>query len=351
MAKDLEAWLKLTQEEAIDPDLPIIDAHHHLWDRPGEPYLLKEFLHDMEGGHHITQTVFVEAGSRAKHKVFIEEGGHYRRYGPREMRYVGETEFIQGIAAQSASGQYGPTLVAAGIVSFADLGIGAEVDEVLKAHVAASPNRFRGIRYKLRGGGRSPDIMAFSKTKGVMADARTREGFACLQKYGLTYDSSHVFTQLPDIVDLAKAFPGITVVVDHIGCILGTGPYAGKRDEVFQEWKGYMKQAAGAPNIVVKLGGLGMERCGFGWHEMSKPPTSAELAKDMAPWLNTTIDLVGPDRCMFVSNFPPDKVSYSYTVMWNAFKRLTERYSKKERAALFHDTAARVYRLATDYEL
>jgi len=185
-----------------------------------------------------------------------------------------------------------------------------------------------------------------AKDKGMMLDAKFREGFACLQKYGLSFDAWQYYTQLPELTDLARAFPGTTIIVNHAGGPLGTGRHAGKSQTVFREWKKGMTALACCPNVVVKLGGLGMPRCGFGWHEQSEPPGSLVLAEAMAPYYGFCIKVFGADRCMFESNFPVDKVSYAYGVMWNAFKRISEKCTLVERSALFHDTAVKVYRLA-----
>jgi len=333
MVSEHEAWLSLTVEDPIDPDLPICDPHHHLWNRPGDRYLLEEFLQDTGGGHRIVQTVFVECW-------FM-----HRKSGPEEMRPVGETEFVQGVADQVARGQRVMTAVAAGIVSFADLTLGSRVAPVLEAHIAASKNRFRGIRH-ISAWDASPDIVASRKPpQGLLLDPKFREGFACLREYGLSFDAWLYHAQLMDLVDLAQAFPDITIILNHIGTPLGIGPYAGKRAEVFHDWQRGIAALATCHNVFVKLGGLGMPRCGFDWHERATPLNSAELAEAMAPYHRYCIGQFGADRCMFESNFPVDKESYSYTVMWNAFKRICEGFTPQERSALFHDTAAKVYRL------
>lgn len=330
METEHEAWLKL--EDPINPELPICDPHVHLWDYGknhipayaihAPRYLLEELLEDIGGGHHIVQTVFVECKTM------------YRKGGPQEMQPVGETEFVQGIAAQkSGSRQYGMTDVAAGIVGFADLTLGAAVAPVLEAHIAASENRFRGIRHI------SP--------QGLLLCPKFREGFACLQKYNLGFDALVYHPYLMELVDLARAFPDIPIIVNHTGGPLGTEPYNGKREE-FQEWKRGIAALANYPNVVMKLGGLGQSSTGFSWHERAIPPSSVELAVAMAPYYRWCIEQFGVDRCMFESNFPVDKMSYSYTVLWNAFKLISEDFSPEERAALFHDTAAKVYRLATN---
>ena len=334
MATDREAWLNLTAEDPIDPDLPICDPHHHLWDRPNSRYVLEELLKDTGGGHNIVQTVFVECRSA------------YRSDGPEEMKPIGETEFVESIASRSAGGQYGATRAAAGIVGFADLTLGAAVRPVLEAHTAASRDRFRGIRHISAWDG-SPDIRSSVGTAGLLLDPKFREGFACLLQHGLSFDAWLYHPQIADLTDLAKAFPGTTIILDHVGGPLAIGPYAGQREEVFQDWKKAIATLSTCPNVVVKLGGLGMPICGFGWHERATPPTSTELAEAMAPYYMWCIEQFGASRCMFESNFPVDKVSYSYTVMWNAFKRIARDFSPEDRTALFHDTAVRAYRLSS----
>jgi len=319
-------------EDPIDPDLPICDTHYHLWDRPNDRYLLEELLQDTGGGHHIVKTVFVDCR-------FM-----YRKSGPQEMQPVGETEFVQ----QSASGQYGMTTIAAGIVSFADLTLGTAVTPVLEAHIEAGKSRFRGIRH-MSAWDASGDTRFQMHTPKLLLDPKFREGFACLQKYDLSFDAWMYHPQLMELVDLARAFPDIPIILDHVGGPLGIGPYAEKREEVFQEWKHKIAALATCPNVVVKLGGLGQPTFGFGWHEWATPPSSAELAEAMAPYYHWCIEQFGVDRCMFESNFPVDKISYSYTVLWNAFKRISKDFSPEDRAALFHDTAVKVYRLATNH--
>jgi predicted TIM-barrel fold metal-dependent hydrolase len=333
-----EAWLAQIEEEPLDPALPICDPHHHLWDRSDfatQPrYLLEELLRDTGSGHNIVRTVFVECQAM------------YRQDGPAELRPVGETEFVQGIAAQGASGRYGATAVAAGIVSFADLTLGDAVAPVLEAHAVAGDHRLRGIRHSCAHDP-SPQISSYKRPpRGLLLDPRFRAGFKRLQKAGLSFDAWLYHPQLAELVDLARAFPDTIVVLDHIGGPIGVGPYAGRRDAVLQDWQRGITALASCPNVVVKLGGLGMSISGFGWHERDKPPSSAELAKAFAPYYLFCIERFDVDRCMFESNFPVDKVSYSYAIMWNAFKRLTAGFSAGERAALFHDTAARVYRLS-----
>lgn len=330
-------WLSPNVEEPIDPDLQICDSHHHLWDRPDCRYLLDELMKDIGAGHRISRTVFVECRSR------------YKDDGPEELRPVGETGFVQSIADQTASER--ATLVANGIVGHADLTLGGRVAAVLEAHLDASKNRFRGIRY-VTAWHSSPEVAAATRIapEGLLLDSKFREGFACLQKYNLCFDAWLYFPQLMELAGLARAFPDTPIVVNHIGGLIGVGPYAGKRDEVLGEWRRRMKALAACDNVFVKLGGFGMPRCGFGWSERSTPPSSAEVARAIAPYCHWCIDQFGVDRSMFESNFPVDRRSYSYSVVWNAYKRVTREYSSEERDSLFRNTAMRFYRLSAQVD-
>lgn len=337
MAKMLNDWIALTKENPIEADMPIIDPHHHLWDDfplPGLPahYLLEDFMADIGGGHNITKTVFVECTTG------------YRQEGPEEMRPVGETEFANQIATLSESGRYGHAAVASGMVSFADLSLGTAVEPVLEAHIAAGCQRVRGIRHATAWDASRKSYA--NSPRGLMLDARFRAGFACLHKHNLSYDAWLYFTQLPELVDLARTFPETTIILDHVGGILGEkGPYADKRAEVFEIWKRGITELATCANVFVKLGGLAMPNSGFGWEKAEKPPTSKEMATTTANYYLFCIEQFGVHRCMFESNFPVDKLSCSYIVLWNSFKRITRGFSNAERVALFHDTAERVYRL------
>ena len=331
---DRDRWRAQVTEEILEPALPICDPHHHLWDHPKSRYLLDELLADTGSGHNVVATVFVECMSM------------YRAAGPEPLRPVGETEFVNGVAAMSASGRYGATRVGAGIVSFADLRQGEGVGEVLDAHMAVSP-RFRGIRHAA--GWDASDKVRNSHTNpppGLLADAAFRRGFAELGRRGLTFDAWLYHPQLRELIDLARAFPETPIVLDHFGGPLGIGPYEGKRAEIFAAWKRDFRELASCPNVVAKLGGLVMPLNNFGFHRRERPATSAELVEATRDWYLHAIDCFGPSRCMFESNFPVDKASCSYAVLWNSFKRLTAGFSAADRAALFHDTAARFYGLA-----
>jgi L-fuconolactonase len=333
---DLQAWLaKRPSEAALEPELPIIDPHHHLWDTPQRGlYFLPELLADIGGGHNVVSTVFLECQSM------------FRAGGPEEMRPLGEVEFVNGTAAMSASGQYGKTRVCEAIIGWADLMLGARVREVLEAELEAGGGRFRGVRY---GTSHDDSIVGKHVSRTIpphrLLDPKFREGFAELGKLGLTFDSWHFHPQLPDLLDLARAFPDMTIIVDHVGGVLGVGPYAGRSAEILPLWKQSIVALARCPNVSIKLGGLGMTSFGFGFHERETPPSSQELADTWRPYIETCIEAFGPTRCMFESNFPPDKQSCGYTELWNAFKRITSGASATEKAALYSGTAAQVYKM------
>ena len=329
---DRSDWLSRTSEAALEPELPICDAHHHLWEYPDSRYLTADFLADIDGGHHLTQTVFVECLQ------------HYRSAGPEALRPVGETEFVERLAAESDRAGHA-TRVAAAIVAFADLTLGDAVEDVLLAHLAASA-RVRGVRHTTAWDASEQIRRSHTNPpQGLLASREFRAGLARLQRLGLAFDAWLYHPQIPELTDLARAFPDTTIVLDHMGGPLGIGPYAGDRAAVFAVWRQSMAELARCPNVMVKLGGRTMTMSGFGWHKRAAPPGSSELADAMGPYHRACIEQFGADRCMFESNFPVDQASCSYTVLWNAFKLQTREYSQAERAALFHDTAARVYGL------
>jgi predicted TIM-barrel fold metal-dependent hydrolase len=326
-AASLDAWHSGQREEPIEPELAIVDAHHHWWARRPYPYRAADFLRDV-------------AGMNLRATVHVECSSGYRPDGPRELRPVGETESVIQ-EARSASRPDGPAF-AAGIVGFADLCMGARVRGVLEAHIAAGEGRFRGVRVRTMReqwlhGSRQPPAE-------LLRQPQFREGFAQLAPLGLTFDAWLYFHQLPELVDLARAFPDTTVVLDHLGGVLGVGPWADQ--DVFSRWREAMLGLARLPNVCVKVGGLGMPAAGFGFDAHDRPPDSARLCEAWAPYIETTAEAFGVERCMFESNFPIDKQSCAYVTLWNAFKRATRAWSPAERAALFQDTATRVYRLA-----
>ena len=330
-------WHALTSEPSLEPELPICDPHHHFWDRrpariPYQRYLLDELAADIHGGHNVRSTVFIECRSM------------YRKDGPVEMRPVGEVEFVQGLAAASASGLYGPGRAAVAIIGHANLNLGEQVAPVLEALQAASPNRFRGIRHSVTWDPH-PEVenSAAHNIQGQLASDQFRAGARVLARKGFTLEGWCYHPQLPEMAAFAKAVPELTIVLNHVGGLLRTGPYADRNDEIMATWRKGIAAVAACPNVVVKLGGLGMTRTGFDWHTRDKPIGSEELAAAMAPILTYCIEQFTPGRSMFESNFPVDKVSFSYNVMYNAFKRFSKGYSASERATMFHDTAARIY--------
>jgi len=322
------AWLALRQEAVLDPGQAIVDAHHHLWQRPGWPYLLEEMRADIEGGHDIRATVFVQCRSM------------YRTEGPQALRPVGETAFAADCARASGG------RVCSGIVCHADLSLGAAVQEVLQAHAEAGGGHLRGVRHST-GWDADPVVCnpELGTHAGLMQEAAFREGFAQLAPMGLSYDAWAYHPQLGEVIELARRFPATRIVLNHLGGPIGIGSYAQRQDAVFADWRRDIEALAAHDNVVLKLGGLGMRLRGADFPRRPAPPSSQELALAWKPWIETAIEAFGARRCMFESNFPVDKATCSYTTLWNAFKRLAAAASADERAALFHGTATDTYRL------
>jgi L-fuconolactonase len=340
-------------ETILEPDLPIVDPHHHLWDRPGagnapppEPmhpftkvgvktprYLFDQLLADMKSGHNVRATVFVQCGAM------------YRIDAPPHLRCVGETEFVNGVAAMSASGVYGPVRACAGIVGTADCNLGESVDEVLEAHLKVS-DRFRGIRQSASYDA-DPNVLGplSRQSAGLYVSDAFRAGYARLSKYGLSFDAWLLEPQLPELIDLVRRFPETPVILDHVGTPLGLGVYEGKMQERFGIWRENIRTLAQMPNVNVKLGGLAMAFCNFPSFLSDPPAHSTQLAAEWGPYLETCIEAFGPSRCMFESNFPVDMGSCDYPTLWNAFKVFAKDFSADEKAELFAGTATRVYRL------
>ncbi|MFP3585339.1 amidohydrolase family protein [Paraburkholderia sp. SIMBA_055] len=325
-------WLASGTEAAIEPEMPIIDAHHHFYERPGWIYLLDDYLADARSGHNITASVFMQGLTR------------YRQSGPEELRPVGETEYVANAVAALRAGS---PQVAKGIVGYADLRRGAAVQSVLDAHIEAGKGRFRGVRHLVTWDADQTLVNPLSAVpRGLLLDSSYREGVAQLAARGLSYDAWLFFPQLPELFDLAKTYPDMPIIINHCGGVVRIASYADKRKEVFDNWSRSMRQLAQLPNVYVKVGGLGMRINGFDFEKGERPPSSVELADAWKPWMHTCIEAFGVNRCMFESNFPVDKGSYPYSNGWNAFKRLTAHASADERAALFRGTVSRVYRLA-----
>lgn len=329
-----EDWLQQTQEPILEPALPIVDPHHHLWAKDHGDYLLPDLLKDTGSGHDIRGTIFVQCGEM------------YRAGGPAEEKSLGETEFVTGVAAMSASGRYGATRACAGIIGMVDLTLGERVTPLLETHTAVAGGRFCGIRNRTAWHP-SPEVTSNLVTPppGPLEHPAFVKGAKRLAAFGLPLDVWAYHTQLPHVIALARAVPELTVVVDHVGGPLGIGPFAGKQAEVFPEWKRRMQELAALSNVVVKVGGLTMYVSGFDFHRQPRPPGSEELAKTWRPYVETCIEAFGPSRCMFESNFPVDKGMCSYPVLWNALKRLAAGAGVDEKTALFSGTAMRVYKL------
>ena len=331
-------WLDLNQEESIEPELPICDPHHHFWDMRSErtpygKYLLNELLNDFKD-HNIRSTVFIEA--RAMYNINLEKS----------YQSVGEVEFVQGLSAASASGIYGNSRAAAAIIGHANLNLGSKVKPILESLVAASPNRFRGIRHIVA---KDDDpkvvIRQVYDLKEQMTTKNFIEGAKVLADMGLTFDSWMYFHQLPELLNLAKKVPELEIVLDHVGGLLQVGRYSSIKEEVKEIWKKNISDLSECPNVKIKLGGLGMPIFGYDWHERDIPIGSDDLAFEMAPILDFCIEKFTPERGMFESNFPVDKVSFSYNILYNAFKKYSKDFSKSERAAMFHDNAVRFYKI------
>ena len=327
-------WLGLIKEEIVDPDREICDPHHHLWHRNGSKYLLEEFLLDIESGHNITSTIYVECESM------------YSKDVAKELAPVGETEFVQGVAAMSASGGFGDCRVAKGIVGFADLSLGSAVQTVLESHVDAASKRFKGIRHATGWHESSRIKNSHSNPKkGEMLTDSFLEGFAILGRLNLSFDAWCYHEQIPEIVELASIYPETKIVLDHFGGPLGVGPYEGKGDQVFGNWKEAISELASSNNVYFKLGGINMKVNGYDWHKKAYPATSDQLVDLTGRYYEFCINLFGSKRCMFESNFPVDKVSVSYHILWNAFKKLSRQLTEEEKKDLFYQTAATVYNI------
>ncbi len=319
-------------EPILDPERRIVDPHHHLWPgAPGVAYLLDELRADTGGGHNVEATVFIECGTA------------FRTEGPEPLRAVGETDYVRKIAEASRDGR-GARI--AGIVGATDLRL-PEVQTVLDAHVEAGGGLFKGIRHGAAWDP-SPDIRVshHNPPAQLLLDDTFRAGFARLAPLGLSFDAWLYHRQIPELTNLARAFPETAIVLDHFGGPLGIGPYAGKRAEVFAEWRAVIGPLAACPNVSVKLGGMAMPINGYGWHKPPAPPSSEAFVAAQGDYYRATIDLFSPARCMFESNFPVDKASLSYRTLWNAFKRIAAPFSETEKDRMFRGTASEFYRLA-----
>jgi L-fuconolactonase len=329
-------WLETRIEEILEPDRPIIDAHHHIWEQEGNVYLLDDFACDLGSGHKIEATTFVQAHFG------------YRPDGPVELRCVGETEKIE-LIARDAEERNLPTRVAA--AAFADLTVGSDVIRVIEAHRQAAPTRLRGIRHSVSHDTHFPEgIVLRPAPPRLLSEPRYRAGLKALAGCGLSYDAMLYHQQIPELAETARALPELPIVVDHFGTVIGVGPYRRRQKETFQIWRRDIRELARSSNVFCKLGGMGMIICGAEWHERPSPPSSAELARAWRPYFDTCVEAFGAERCMFESNFPVDKAMFSYSVLWNAFKRLASGASETEKDRLFRSTAASFYRVPIEPE-
>jgi predicted TIM-barrel fold metal-dependent hydrolase len=333
-------WLaRRKSEPALEPDLPIVDAHHHLMYMPayGLDYMLDSFTADLASGHNVVSTVCVEGS------------GLTRAHGPDALRSIGEIESLRGIAAMAESGHFGSARIAEAIVGHVNLELGDASGEVLDAAIEAGGGRLRGIRHATAwDGGTVGRYMLRPCSRHLLYDTDFRKGVRALRSRGMSLDVWAFHHQLDDVTALAQAFPDLDIVLNHAGTPLGVAEYgatAESRAQVLHVWRAGMAKLSSLPNISVKIGGFGMPVIGLAFHYAEEPPNSLLLAEAWAPWLNICLDYFGPQRCMFESNFPLDRQSCGYAELWNAFKHMSAQLTPGERTALFSATASRVYRL------
>lgn len=327
-----QAWLDQVQEDIIDPDRRIVDPHHHF------------FIVNPEFPHYELADLWADTDTHKVQKtVYLQCWEGYRTQGPEELLVVGETEWVDAIAAEARKQPHKAQIAA--IMATAELRLGARVREVFEAHQAASA-LFRGVR-QIAAWDASDTLMSMpGLTDGnLYGQPAFRDGFKVLAEMNLVFDAYHYFHQTPHLAALARAFPSVTIVLDHLATPLGVGPYAGRDAEVREQWRRDVADIARCPNVVMKLGGLAMPWCGYGWESASRPPSSDDVVASQGDWYHYAIEQFGPSRCMFESNFPVDKCALSYGVLWNAFKKMAARYTEAERDAMFYGTASRVYRL------
>ena len=324
-------WLSKTMEDALEPGLPIVDPHHHLWLRNGYTYLIPELAADLDCGHNVVATVFAECHSM------------YREKGPEAERSLGETEFVTGQAAMSASGAFGPTRVCAVMFGNVNMTLGAAIEPLLDRHIEASGVRFRGVRYST-GWDADKRIRNVAPDAGMLVSAKSREAAGVLARRGLSLDSWLYHPQLDEVSALADAFPDLTIVLNHVGSPILGGPYRGRKDEVFEDWRTRILRVGERDNVFVKLGALPIRMSDFEG-DRDVPPGSEEVAAAWRPWIETCIEAFGPSRSMYESNFPVQKRWCSFQVCWNAFKRISAGASDPEKGDLFSGAAAQAYRI------
>lgn len=322
-----------TAEAILEPDLPICDAHHHLWQGRGHtgfPYLLEDLRADTGTGHNVARTVFVECHAQ------------YRQDGPPEMRPVGEVEFVAELAEASAATP-GPEIE--GIVGHGDLNLGDGARAVLEALESAGRGRFRGVRHSTAWD--AAPMGNNAPRGGLMGEAGFRAGVRTLGEMGHSFDSMIFHTQILELAELAKACESVTIVANHLCVPIAGGPYRGKADEVRALWRSNLPELARCENVVLKIGALIRPLSGERWDKRDVKASSEEIAAAWGDEIRFAIDTFGPSRCLFESNFPVDKACFGYVEIWNAFKRLAVGFTPAEKLDLFHNTAARAYRLTS----
>ena len=337
---EIEGWIDKVQEEIIDPEREIIDPHHHLWHGPEDPpgikdtyrYLLEDLWNDTSSGHNIKKTVYIDCGQE------------YYQDGPDAFKPVGETEFVVDIAKEAKKDSSQAQIE--GIIGHVNMMLGESSREVLELHIEKGEGLFRGIRHS---GGWDADERvrnAHSEpTESIYLEDAFQIGLEQLIKLDLVFDTWHYHNQIKDLTILASNLPDLRIVHDHFGGPLGIGPYAGKQEEIFEQWKEDTSRLAECPNVYAKLGGLAMPVNGWDWHKRELPVTSDELLAKHEKYYTHTIEIFGADRCMFESNFPVDKQSISYHVLWNAFKKMTKDFNEEDKEFLFYKTAKDFYSL------
>jgi predicted TIM-barrel fold metal-dependent hydrolase len=342
MAKiyEVEGWIDLVQEEILDPNIEIIDPHHHLWhgpeDHPGVKgsyrYLLEDLWKDTSSGHNIKKTVFIDCGQE------------YYQEGPEQFKPVGETEFVVEIAKQAQEDLSQAQI--AGIIGHANMMLGSSVKEVLELHLDKGEGLFRGIRHA---GGWDKDERVKNAhshpTPYIYLEDKFQDGLRELSSLGMVFDTWHYHNQIKDLTKLANNIPELVIIHDHFGGPLGIGPYIGKREEIFEQWKEDIYELSRCKNVYAKLGGLAMPVNGWDWHKRDKPASSDEIVSEQGKYYLYTLECFGPERCMFESNFPVDKQSVAYHIIWNAYKKMVKDYSEKDKFNLFFGTAEKVYKL------
>lgn len=332
-----DQWLQQVSEDILEPKRPIIDPHHHLWKkRFGRDYLLPELWGDTGSGHNVVKTMFMECRA-----FYLREGEDY-------LKPLGESAYISELAEESANTEGKATV--AGIIAHADLTLAgddrAKLLELLEKHRELCKGRFRGIRHAGARDKRPEDLFIPGPAPAYLYGKESfRAGLRILAEQNLTYDTWHYHHQNIDFIELAQAVPECTMILDHFGTPLGVGVYRHCKAEIFTEWKQEMKSLAKCPNVYVKLGGLAMPDNGFDWHKADRPPTSDEFIAAQQKYYMHMIECFGPERCMFESNFPVDRLSINYQVLWNAFKKMVRDFSEDEKHALFYGTAESVYKL------